>query len=959
VGEEVRKGAGELFIYESLGKIEIKGKSEPVPVYVVKGRKPVRPQKWERSPFTRKSRYVSRSEEEGRLLAAARTRLSEGGIGVVLVSGPAGSGKSRLVHESIERLKREGGIPLRLVMGEALPSHATPYDLFAQPMERLLSEPTLCERLFSPAEKGLRDQGERLQPVVEYLAGRREADERMRSLEPAALRLEIQLAIRFVLTRLAALAAEEKGPPPIVHLDSLQWADHASLETIDFLMSNPSGQDPLLFVWTFRPEFTPKPEWRSRADTVEMEVRPLSEPECAEIVGSVFQGEALDERQRSILIRRSGGNPFFLEELIQSLIDGGSVVREGERWVLKRPIDESSLPDTVQRVLAGRFDKLDREQKEILMAAAVIGRLFPVSVMEGVGERMGFGREGTRQRVGLLEDAGFVLQLPEEGALGPQYAFRQAMTRDVVYSMILNHNKKILHALAVAVLESLHGDRAEEYASLLFHHASNSGLPEKTVRYGFLALEQMVRTYAAKEGLETVAVLRRVIGEHPGLGESEAMCERLIEAEIRFYDFLGLRCQQAERVEALEAMVRDSPGNDLRARRAALHRATYFSSLGDFRQAKQHALLGIAGIAKSAETERLRMDLFRLLGMTCYSIGEQTEALEHLRKGLLLSEQGKDGNAEGAFFNLMGLVHFKIGRSAEALEYYEKANLLMKRIGDRRGEANTLGNRGLVHWTMGEYSHALESLQRSHDIFREIGFRKGQAVTLGNLGVIFQKFGEYGEALRRYESAVALHREIHDRAGEGHDLVNLGDTYRHLGDFPKAIEFFEAGKILAEEAGSAYLLTENLNCLGIVHRKMGEEDPARLRQAREYTERALALAVSNALVPAEIKATSNLGRICWLSGEKEAGVSHSFRAMKLIELHKAGVEGSEEDAYVNHYTLLSQEGREAEARECLATLVRLIRTRAEKIREEGYRRSFLENVRQNRFVMEEWGRVAG
>jgi tetratricopeptide (TPR) repeat protein len=283
----------------------------------------------------------------------------------------------------------------------------------------------------------------------------------------------------------------------------------------------------------------------------------------------------------------------------------------------------------------------------------------------------------------------------------------------------------------------------------------------------------------------------------------------------------------------------------------------------------------------------------------------------------------------------------------------------MRQIGDRRGEGNTLGNRGLVHWTLGEYSKALAQLRQSHNIFQEIGFKKGQAVTLGNLGVAYQKFGQHAEALRCYEKALALRREIHDRAGEGHDIVNIGVTYRHLGDFEKAIQHLEVGKSVAREVGSAYLLAESLNCLGIVYRKMGETDFTYYARAQECAEEALSLAVDHKLIAGEIKALSNLGRVYWLQGEKAKGLQTSGRAMALLEGHGSGVEGSEEDAYVNHYTLLSEAGRGTEAREVLGTLVRLIRSRAEKIQEKEYRRSFLEDVRQNRFALEEWRTHAG
>jgi len=295
-----------------------------------------------------------------------------------------------------------------------------------------------------------------------------------------------------------------------------------------------------------------------------------------------------------------------------------------------------------------------------------------------------------------------------------------------------------------------------------------------------------------------------------------------------------------------------------------------------------------------------------------------------------------------------------MGKSKEALEYYKLAEKIMVEMGNRLGEGLTLGNEGLVLLSLGEYSEGLKQLQKSHQVFCEIGFKKGQAITLGNIGVIYHKLGMYEEALKGYQKNLLLRKEIHDRGGEGFDLVNQGVSYQHLGKFEKAIEYFKAAEIVAKEVGSTYLLCESLNGFGIVFRKLGEKNPKYLEEAMKKVQEALKVSKKNNLDSGKVKTLSNLGRIFLLKDKKKEALQKSIEAIELVKIQGSDVEGSWEDAYFNHYHILNALGQKEESMKWLGKLVRLIQERSEKIKEKEYKKSFLEKVRLNRFVLNEW-----
>jgi tetratricopeptide (TPR) repeat protein len=951
VSEEIRRASGDVFLFDSLGEIQVKGKSAPIPVYVVKGLNPNRSERWERSPFTKRSAYVRR-ELEDRVLERVNRDLRDAGHGFATVSftSSAGVGKSRLVHEFLKRLQERQDPPPYILRGSAGAEQTQPYAIFSALLRKVLADPVGRALLLRPNAQG--------GAVLRFLGGEQEADERIKSLEPQALQLEIHLAIREAIECLAESAKRQGLGPLYIHMEDLQWIDTASLECLEFLGGNLSRESPVFFIWTYRPEFKASESLRRNFSLSEFELAPLPERGCSAILRNVPGAVSLSPSDEEILIRRSGGNPFFLEELIQALIDFGALKRDGSEWKLTSPLEEANLPDSVQRILLGRIDNLDPDHKEALMAASAAGETFPLQIFRIVGRNMGWGEDLAGQRLSNLVDFGFMILRREDGEFGKQASFRHALTRDVVYSTLLNHNKKILHELAGRAWEELLGDRSGDHASRLYRHFLIAGLADEALRYGRLAVEQAQRQHAHKEGLRMIGELKTLLREG-ALPAPEAVDVevRLLDAECKFYDFLGERTEQQRCIGEMESLEEKYPEAKLKAR-IALHKADYSSATGSFRDTKRFARKGLKEMGEKGKASKLRMDLTRTLGIACYSMGEYPEALENYQRGLEIASELKDRSAEGGFFNIIGLVHFNTSRPAEALEYYAKAQAIMNEIGDRRGSGNALGNQGLVYWSMGDYSRALEELNKSHNLFREIGFRKGQAVTLGNIGVIHHKLGQYQEALNCYENALVLRREIRDRAGEGYDVINIGVVHMHLGNLPKALEFFKAGEKLAREVVSNYLLTESLNCQTIAYRKLGETDANLLARAKEVGTEALSLACSHNLIPAQVKAKSNLARLHLLLGDREKALELTRDVMKVILEKPGGIEGSEEDAYVNHYHILKELGLPEEARETLERLVGLIEERAKGIREEHFRKSFLESVRQNRYALEEWKKIS-
>lgn len=511
VGPNTHRLTAALFKFDMLPPVRVKGKSEPIPIYRLVGLKSA-PES-ARGIAGLRSPLVGRASELKMLIETANSLTSRKGS-VLSILAEAGLGKSRLVSEAraatSESVLWVEGRALSYAEGisywaaRSVLDHLVGVNQNAMPAEVSAALRAFCEHHLDDTQN-----------VFPYLARLRDvpmdadSESTLKDLLPQALQSRMHSAFADLIRAVA-----DARPLALVWED-LHWADHSSLGLLETLLPLTESL-PLFLILVFRPNEGRTWEWHQKVaarlgETYHtLELNPLTPADSALLVENLLKIENMPEATRQLILNKSEGNPFFLEELLRSLIDTGMVLLEGNRAVATQSISQLEVPDTLQGVIAARIDRLPSEDKYTLQTASVIGRVFQQVVL---------GYLLQRQRADVpLESALSELQQRElirwRGDL--EFIFKHAITRDVTYNSLLIARRKELHRATAETIEMLFADQLDELAPTLAYHYEAAESHEKAADYFTRAGDRAQQTYA---NLEAIAFYRAAIRQWEQLGD--------------------------------------------------------------------------------------------------------------------------------------------------------------------------------------------------------------------------------------------------------------------------------------------------------------------------------------------------------------------------------------------------------------------------------------------------------
>jgi class 3 adenylate cyclase/tetratricopeptide (TPR) repeat protein len=476
------------FKLRALGPTEIKGLDWQMELYELVTQLPRRQDRHavhDRPPTT----MVGRDRELA-IIANARQQVLEGQGRVISISGDAGCGKSRLLHEA---LKRDAGDWL-VLDGQALPYGNKGYRVILDMLGGFFSL-ELGDDTAGAIEKirsGLRlhDQEALLGPLAamhDLATGDSNWDglspiERGRRMQNAVCQLFETISV----SRPLALVAED-----------MHWVDPESQEILGRLITQSAGTR-ILLIMTFRPEYQP-PSPKSEHH-VSIRLDPLSETESLLLLAQrLARGSGVDALEQ-VLVARTGGNPLFLEEILSSLAEEGVLRRAGRHLRLSRAMEPLNLPESVRSLLSERIDRLAGPEKDVLQAASVIGQSTTLRLLESVART-----PDTAAICARLQEAGFLepVDAPE-----PTFVFHHALMSDAAYAGLLHQRRETMHARVVDAIEELYGDRIAEHVETLAGHAARARHWQKAVEYSRRA---GLKTAARDANVESVRFFDRAL----------------------------------------------------------------------------------------------------------------------------------------------------------------------------------------------------------------------------------------------------------------------------------------------------------------------------------------------------------------------------------------------------------------------------------------------------------------
>jgi adenylate cyclase len=824
--------AGKNYYFNYLGLMPIKGKVEPLPISEVLGRQTA-------LPLLSLSRYttplVGRDDmlaEMTRILGRAAQDRGQ----ILAINGVTGIGKSHLAAAFCQSASERGwrvavGHCLSINQGIAyMPWRQIFYHLFD--LTTAVAANTPPEELAAQVEALVREMNPdwlvRL-PLLGDLLGLPIAD------NPATAALDGRLRQESLFALAAAMLSQWASQQPLLLLlEDVHWLDDVS-QALTTAVGRAIGNQPALLCLTRRPDLSGAaavlPGLSELPYTHPIDLPELSPAAVAALAANRLSGDLAPIAQ-TIIAAKTEGNPFFVEELLDSLRESGGLVLDQEgRWAFSPEIDRAlfqagcllpkgdgwelavsaaanaslaavdlGIPDSIQGVVLSRLDRLTETQKMMLKVASVVGQRFELNLTRLAHPPARPEPEVALHRIQEIEARDFV-HLASSGQTSPVYAFRHNTTQEVAYATLLFEQRRQLHRAVCEQLTAMQPDNA----ALIAHHAFLGEDWSPALKYDLLAGRQARKIFANKEA---VTHLRRAQQAAVHLPAADVRAERL-EIAILLGEILVQLAQYEEATAELETglLLAEETNNDGAYVELCRWLARRWELAGQFDEAQQWIERGLS--RRAGRDSAAAAELLATAGFIHSRRGNQDRAQQLAESALAMAERLQELNLRGQAHNLLGHIARLRGASETALQQLQAGLALYEAAGNLYGAALSHNQMANAYFGLGRWTDAADHYEIAQQIFERLGAVYDRAMAENNLGQLALYRGAPEQALLLYQSALTTFQQ----GGKslyvlGVVEMNLGSAYIDLNQTAAAAHHLQTAAQYFEQAGVGDFLPE-------------------------------------------------------------------------------------------------------------------------------------------------------
>jgi len=862
VSKNTYKSAKNYFDFESLGMVEVKGKTASQEVYRLL-KTGAAQSRMDASVAKGLTKFVGRQGELYALIEGFE-KANTGSGQVVGIVGEAGVGKSRTLLEFRNDLP-EG--EYRYLEGRCLHyGGSMPYlpllDILRSFFE--IKEGDREVIIKNKIKKEIFELDVNLEyalaPFQDLLSIKVE-DETYSKLEPLQKREKIFEALRDLLIRVS------HKNPLVIAIEDLHWMDKTSEAFLDYLIGwLPNTR--ILLVLLYRPEYTH--QWGSKSYYSKIGVDQLSLQTSAELVQSILENAEIVPELRELILQKTAGNPLFMEEFTHSLIENGTIQRKNDQYVLSREISDIQIPDTIEGIIAARLDRLDDNLKRTMQVASVIGRDFAFRILQTITGM----REELKSHLMNLQGLEFIY----EKQLFPEleYIFKHILTQEVAYNSLLHKRRKEIHGKIGKAIEDIYVERLEEFYEMLAYHYSKSENLEKAWHYLKLSGNKAVSKHSPWEAFrfykETLEVIKQlpvtdqnkkafisvcrlmhipmiILGYPEGSFEIYQEGEKLAKeigdlhnrahllCDLGYYNYMK-KGDSSEAVKCGEkALTEANKTKDVETISSVttdLCSLYYWS--GQYEKITKIAPKAIHILEEEIKENELflgrTVNVYMALATFC---GYSYSILGNMEKGRVLCEKGvrksyeidhqrSIGQAEyflGSLYLLDGNGNLSLNHFQNSIKYCEEANYIPFL-------AWSLLGLGRTYHLLGELETASAFLDKGLKLFQKLRVKITLSAHYIYSSMLLYDLKNYSKALDAIGQAIKLSHNIHERHLEGYSRLWEG---RILGktetmQSKKAGEHILQGINMLEELDLKPYYSEGYLYLGELYANVGRKDEA-------------------------------------------------------------------------------------------------------------------------------------
>jgi len=835
LGEETYRQAAGYFNFEKLEPAKVKGKAWPVLSWRLMPDAAETARAKGPAPRDIASPLIGRGVE----LAALKLcldRLLEGHGSILSLVGEAGLGKTRLIDEIREQYAGKGrAIPLTWLEGHTLSyGRNISYWPFREILKQYagISEEDTDVVAWKKLEKSVA----RLFPTetgetLPYLAGflsldiKGEYAERIKYLDGESMGRQVFLSSRRFFERLA------RKQPLVLVLEDLHWADESSTLLLDHLLPL-VDRAPILICVTSRPEpgtyvFHLRETASARFERrfAEILLAPLSAGESEALIRSLLDTESLSYRVLEEIVKKSEGNPFFVEEIIRSLTERGVLERDpvAGRWTICPGVETISVPDTIQGVIMARVDLLSEELKQVLRSASVIGRVFLYRILRNIEKKM------SDLDIRLTELEGMELIREKQKIPELEFMFKHALVQEATYESVLLRKRRRLHARVAEVIETLFAERIEEFYATLAYHYTKGEVWDKAQEYLFKAGDQAAGIAADGEALahyrDAIETYARVFGDKWEPVERAGLERKMGEALYR----RGDHPQATEYVQrALSYLSNPLPREPKPVRRAIVREIV----VQVFHRLLPRFLvkpMGRAAVGRATEEEARSYEI--MCWIDAFTDPENM-FLDSLK---LLNFSEKKGFSPGVVIAYAGIAAVGAIFGLYRISYrYGRMAIRIARETQDPGAA-AYANQALVlsEFLQGKFLSAIEYGRTAAEASRQGGYwnLQGWGIDGYFISRSLACLGRFNEAIEYAVELIRFGRDANDSEVCYWGLICLGSAQARVGEFEKAAANLREAVDLAEKVPNHWYRVISGSFLGDCYLRQGD-----IRQALEVLE---------------------------------------------------------------------------------------------------------------------------
>lgn len=854
IADATRRLVGELFALEELGALDLKGIADNAAAYRALRAYDIE-SRFEALRGNRLTALVGRGDELDQLRQCWR-RAREGAGQVVLLTGEAGIGKSRLTAAFMEQIAGEAHAPLRFFCS---PQHT---DSALYPIIRQVQRaagfgaddggPARLDKLDAFLERnGARREDSQF--FVEMLSLMSDGRYAQRELAPAERRLTLLRALGTMFE------SQTHQAPAIIVFEDVHWADPSTLDVLAKLAERISGMRALLIA-TARPGFTAP--WGASPCVRTLALQRLSLEEIDAMVEAVLAGRALPPTLRRDLVERADGVPLFAEEIVKAAVEAASETEQA-RFLASVPPASLTVPPTLHASLLARLDRLGTA-KEIAQIGAAIGREFSFELLREVA---GLNERQLRASLARLIEAELIY--PQGAPPDESYIFKHALVQDAAYGTLLREPRSALHGRIVAAIERRFPEFAQTQPEILARHCAEAGLAGKAALLWGMAGQRSRARSALVEAESQISHALKVIEtlpESPELRRGRIMLQvGLIFPLMHLRGFVAPQTREA--VARAQKLIDEATGlgealADPLVLLAVRYAAWTIKNVDYHRDESFATANDLLDYARKVDTPLALIVGYKAVGETHAHAGNPEQAKIHLDRAIEIYEPrmhaplverfgfdhglyalslrscvlGSIGDFEGArrdvhrarqdsaaFGHAVSYATcIAMGWLWKALfeEHDDAAEADFARLTSMPGDKSTsyfaavvLMFGGCYFSSAGESARAVKLLKTGLDLYRTTGATLGRPIYLSFLARALREEGALHEALDVCGQAAAAAERAGEHAWDSHLWRTTGAVHESLGDREAALESYRRSLDIARQQGAAYFELQSLVCI--------------------------------------------------------------------------------------------------------------------------------------------------